>query len=94
MDWQNAENIYLTDQKDSLDSLTLEVSRLNIKKYVNYIFWENDRLNIIIESKDDRTIAIKDVLWEFFQGNKGTPPRVTARKLGPIKYTLLEFPDA
>jgi len=93
MDWNNAENIYLSDQKDAIDSLSLEVSRLNLKKYVNYIFWENNRLNIIVESVDDRTVAIKDILWEFFQGNKGTPPRVTARRLGPIKYTLLEFPD-
>ena len=93
MDWNNAESVYLSDPKDQLDSLTLEVSRLNLKKYVDYIFWENDRLNIIVESVDDRTVAIKDILWEFFQGNKGTPPRVTARKLGPIKYTLLEFPD-
>ena len=92
MDWQNSEAVYLTES-DVLDTLSLEVSRLNIKKYVHSVFWENDRLNIIIESIDDRTVAIKDILWEFFQGNKGRPPKVVARKLSPIKYTLLEFPD-
>ena len=92
MDWQNAETVYLTES-DVLDTLSLEVSRLNIKKYVHSIFWENDRLNIIVESVDDRTVAIKDILWEFFQGNKGRPPKVMARKLGAVKYTLLEFPD-
>ena len=92
MDWNNSEAVYLTDE-DEVDSLSLEVSRLNLKKYVDYIFWENDRLNIIVESIDDRTVAIKDILWEFFQGNKGRPPKVVARKMSPIKYTLLEFPD-
>ena len=93
MDWNNAETVYLSEAVDALDSLTLEVSRLNLKKYVDYIFWENNRLVIIIESIDDRTVTIKDILWEFFQGNKGTPPRVVATKMGPVKYTLLEFPD-
>jgi hypothetical protein len=91
-DWQNAETVYLTESND-LDTLTLEVSRLNLKKYVHSVFWENDRLNIIVESVDDRTVAIKDILWEFFQGNKGRPPRVLAQKLSTTKYTLLEFPD-
>ena len=93
MDWNNAEAVYLSEQTDELDSLTLEVSRLNIKKYVDHVFWENNRLIVIVESVDDRTVAIKDILWEFFQGNKGTPPRVVATKLGSKKYTLLEFPD-
>ena len=91
MDWNNSEAVYLSE--DEPDSLSLEVSRLNLKKYVDYIFWENERLNIIVESIDDRTVAIKDILWEFFQGNKGRPPKVVARKMSPIKYTLMEFPD-
>jgi len=92
MDWQNTESVYLTETEDA-DTLALEVSRLNLKKYVHSIFWENDRLNIIVESVDDRTVAIKDILWEFFQGNRGRPPKVLARKLSTVKYTLLEFPD-
>jgi len=92
MDWQNAESVYLSEG-DEADTLSLEVSRLNLKKYVHSVFWEKDRLNIIVESVDDRTVAIKDILWEFFQGNKGRPPKVVARKLSPIKYTLTEFPD-
>ena len=92
IDWQSAGAVYLTES-DEVDSLSLEVSRLNLKKYVHSIFWENDRLNIIVESLDDRTVAIKDILWEFFQGNKGRPPKIVAQKLSAIKYTLLEFPD-
>jgi hypothetical protein len=92
MDWQNAESVYLSEG-DEADTLSLEVSRLNLKKYVHSVFWEKDRLNIIVESVDDRTVAIKDILWEFFQGNKGRPPKVVARKLSPVKYTLTEFPD-
>ena len=92
MSWQSAEAVYLTDGEER-DSLSLEVSRLNIKKYVHSVFWENDRLNIIVESVDDRTVAIKDILWEFFQGNKGRPPRILARRLSSVKYTLLDFPD-
>jgi len=45
------------------------------------------------EELDDKTVAIKDILWEFFQGNKGRPPKILARKLSSIKYTLTEFPD-
>ena len=91
-DWLGATAVYLTEGEPA-DSLSLEVSRLNLKKYVHSVFWENDRLNIVIEELDDRTVAIKDVLWEFFQGNKGRPPRILARRLSSIKYTLLEFPD-
>jgi len=92
MDWSNAPAVYLTDQ-GLADSLSLEVSRLNLKKYVHSLFWEDDRLNVIVEELDDKTVAIKDILWEFFQGNKGRPPKILARKLSSIKYTLTEFPD-
>ncbi len=90
MDWENAPAVYLTES-DTTD--TLQVSRLNLKKYVNSIFWESDRLVVIVESIDDRTVAIKDVLWEFFQGAKGKPPRVVVQKLSSVRYTLTEFPD-
>ncbi|MFQ6611591.1 MAG: putative Ig domain-containing protein [Fidelibacterota bacterium] len=90
MDWENAPAVYLTE-KGVTD--TLEVSRLNLKKYVRSVFWEKDRLYLVLESIDDRTVAIKDVLWEFFQGAKGKPPRVVVRKIGTIRYTLTEFPD-
>jgi hypothetical protein len=89
-DWENAPAVYLTE-KGTPD--TLEVSRLNLKKYVRSIFWEKDRLYLVLESIDDRTVAIKDVLWEFFQGAKGKPPKVIVRKMGPVRYTLTEFPD-
>ena len=89
-EWESAEEIYLTDN-DKPESSAF--SRLNAKKYVNNIFWENDRLYILIKTIDDRTIGIKDLLWEFFQGSKGKPPKVIVERLSPIKYTLLEFPD-
>jgi hypothetical protein len=91
-DWLNAPAVYLTDQ-GLIDSLSLEVSRLNLKKYVHSIFWESDRLNVIVEALDDKTVAIKDILWEFFQGNKGRPPKILARRMSSLKYTLTEFPD-
>ena len=89
-EWESAEEIYLTDN-DKPESSAF--SRLNAKKYVNNIFWENERLYILIKTVDDRTIGIKDLLWEFFQGSKGKPPKVIVERLSPIKYTLLEFPD-
>jgi len=89
-EWESAEEIYLTDN-DKPEAIAF--SRLNAKKYVNNIFWENERLYILIKTIDDRTIGIKDLLWEFFQGSKGKPPKVIVERLSPIKYTLLEFPD-
>jgi len=89
-DWENAESVYLTEP-DKPDATSF--SRLNVKKYVQTIFWENDRLYILIETIDDRTIGIKDLLWEFFQGAKGKPPKVIVERLSPVRYTLLEFPD-
>ena len=89
-EWDSAEEIYLTDN-DKPESTAF--SRLNAKKYVNNIFWENQRLYVLIKTVDNRTIGIKDLLWEFFQGSKGKPPKVIVERLSPIKYTLLEFPD-
>ena len=89
-EWESAKEIYLTDN-DKPESSAF--SRLNAKKYVNNIFWENERLYVLIKTVDDRTIGIKDLLWEFFQGAKGKPPKVIVERLSPIKYTLLEFPD-
>ena len=89
-DWENAESVYLTEP-DKPDATSF--SRLNVKKYVQTVFWENDRLYILIETIDDRTVGIKDLLWEFFQGAKGKPPKVIVERLSPVRYTLLEFPD-
>ena len=63
-EWESAKEIYLTDN-DKPESSAF--SRLNAKKYVNNIFWENERLYVLIKTVDDRTIGIKDLLWEFFQ---------------------------
>ena len=59
MDWNNAEAVYLSEQADELDSLTLEVSRLNIKKYVDHVFWENNRLIVIVYLFDQWLASMK-----------------------------------
>jgi hypothetical protein len=89
-DWERADVVYLKDQSTGD---VPEVSRLNLKKYVHSLFWENDRLVIVLETIDDRTVSIKDVLWEFFQGSQGKPPKVIVERISPIRYTLEEFPD-
>ncbi len=89
-EWQNADAIYKFNKDYPADTL---LSRLNLKKYVHSVFFENDRLYAILETIDDRTIKIKDFLWEFFQGNKGKPPRVVVERMSPFKFTLTEFPE-
>ncbi len=89
-DWESAETVYLTDP-DNPDETRL--SRLNLKKYVQTIFWEEDRLYIVTKIVDGRTVKIKDVLWEFFHGSKGKPPRVVVEKRSLVRYTLVDFPD-
>jgi hypothetical protein len=89
-DWETAEAVYLIDP----ESLGEEnFARLNLKKYVPSIFYEDDRLIVIIEALDKRTVSIKDMLWEFFQGSKGVPPRVMVERMSPYRYSLLDFPD-
>lgn len=89
-DWNLAETVYLTDPDLSDEN---HVSRLNVKKYVRTIFYEDDRLFVFIETIDSRTVEIKDVLWEFFQGNKGRPPKVSVNRSSLWRYTLTEFPE-
>jgi hypothetical protein len=89
-DWNAAEVVYMTSQGEMESD---EFSRLNLKRYVHSIFWEDDRLMVIIEEKDDRSVSVKDVLWEFFQGSKGKPPKVIVERRSAIRYTLEEFPD-
>lgn len=89
-DWNAADVVYLTSQGEMESE---EFSRLNLKRYVQAIFWEDDRLVVVIEEKDDRTVNIKDVLWEFFQGSKGKPPKVIVERRSAVRYTLEEFPD-
>ena len=89
-DWHNAEAIYFVDPKYPADSL---VSRLNLKRYTHSVFFEDDRLWVLLKTLDGRTIKIKDFLWEFFQGNKGKPPRVIVERISPIRFSLLDFPE-
>jgi hypothetical protein len=89
-EWESAETVYLTEE-DSLEEG--KVSRLNLKKYVHSVFYEDDRLYVILKTVDQRTVKIKDVLWELFQGSRGKPPRVVVERRSLIHYTLTEFPD-
>lgn len=89
-DWDEKESVYISEL-DTKESETL--SRLNLKKYVNKVFFEDNQLYVILETINGRSVKIKDVLWEFFQGNKGKPPKVTVSKQPLNRYTLTEFPD-
>lgn len=90
-DWENAETVYLSSAIDSTNSVS--VSRLNLKKYVHSIFFEDNRLVVILQTIDDRTVKVKDVLWELFNGSEGKPPKVVVERQPLIRYTLLDFPD-
>jgi hypothetical protein len=89
-DWHNADAIYYVDPKYPADSL---VSRLNMKKYTHSVFFEDDRLWVILETIDGRTVKVKDFLWEFFHGGKGKPPRVVVERVNHVKFSLLDFPE-
>lgn len=89
-DWNSASEIYVSDSNNENED---QVSRINLKKYVDHIFKEKDRLYLVVRTIDGRTVLIKDILWEFFQGSSGKPPRVVVEKQSLVRYTLLEFPD-
>ncbi|MFH1852953.1 MAG: putative Ig domain-containing protein [Candidatus Neomarinimicrobiota bacterium] len=89
-DWNEAEAVYASDGEQRSDG---SVSRLNLKKYVHSIFYEDDQLIMILQNVNQKTVAIKDVLWEFFRGNEGKPPKVAVERLPTVRYSLLEFPD-
>ena len=57
------------------------------------MFYEDNRLWVITSTINGRTIKIKDFLWEFFQGNKGKPPRILVERVNPVRFTLTEFPE-
>jgi len=69
------------------------VSRINLKRYVQDVFYEDDQLIVVIKRVGGRTVKIKDVLWHFFEGNKGKPPKVLVDRVPFVRYTLLDFPD-
>ena len=69
------------------------VSRINLKKYVQNIFWENNKLIVIINSIEGKTPTLQDVLFHFFDGNNGKPPKVIVDRVPFKRYTLLDFPD-
>ena len=56
---KNADAIYFVDPKNPADSL---VSRLNMKRYTHSVFFEDNRLWVLLQTVDGRTIKIKDFL--------------------------------
>ncbi len=89
-DWEESDHVYASESTERTDG---SVSRFDLKKYVHSLFYEDERLIVILKTIDKHTVSIKDVLWEFFQGNKGKPPRVAVERIPTVRYTLLEFPD-
>ena len=89
-DWNSAETVYWSPPDSSSDGY---ISRLNLKKYVQQIFYEKDQLYVVVKTVDNRSVSIKDVLWEFFHGNQGKPPKVTVTRFPINRYTLTDFPD-
>ena len=82
------------NQKTNQDQLIEEsVSRINLKKYVQNIFWEDNKLFVIINSIEGKSPKLQDVLFHFFDGNNGKPPKVNVSKVPFKQYTLLDFPD-
>jgi hypothetical protein len=69
------------------------VARLNLKRFVEDIFFEDGQLTLISKRIGGRWIKVKDVLWHFFEGNKGKPPKVNVERVPLVRYTLLDFPD-
>ena len=64
-----------------------------MKKYTHSVFFEDDRLWVILETIDGRTIKLRDFLWEFFHGGKGKPPRVVVERVNHVNFSLLDFPE-
>ena len=69
------------------------VARLNLKRFVEDIFFEDGQLTLISKRIGGRWIKVKDILWHFFEGNKGKPPKVNVERVPLVRYTLLDFPD-
>lgn len=69
------------------------VSRINLRKHVQDVFYEENYLIVVVKKIGGRQVKIKDVLWEFFEGNKGKPPKVLVERVPFNRYTLLDFPD-
>lgn len=69
------------------------VARVNLAKHVQDVFYEDERLIVVLRNVGGRQVKIKDVLWHFFEGNKGKPPKVLVERVPFVRYTLLDFPD-
>tara|TARA_B100000029_G_scaffold514101_1_gene615675 strand:+ start:9465 stop:13145 length:3681 start_codon:yes stop_codon:yes gene_type:complete len=92
-EFNSKKTILIDFEKESNQNGQDLVARINLKRYVQNVFYEDDKLIVIINRVGGRTVQIKDVLWHFFQGNKGKPPKVLVNRVPFIRYSLLDFPD-
>lgn len=92
-EFNSKKNILIDFEEETNENNPDLVSRINLKRYVQNVFYEEDRLIVIINRVGGRTVKIKDVLWHFFEGNKGKPPKVLVNRIPFVRYTLLDFPD-
>ncbi|MBF88554.1 MAG: hypothetical protein CMG75_02660 [Candidatus Marinimicrobia bacterium] len=92
-EFNSKKSILIDFEKESDQNSQNLVARINLKRYVQNVFYEDDKLIVIINRVGGRTVKIKDVLWHFFQGNKGKPPKVLVNRVPFIRYSLLDFPD-
>ncbi len=92
-EFNSKKNILIDFEEETNENNPDLVSRINLKRYVQNVFFEEDRLIVIINRVGGRTVKIKDVLWHFFEGNKGKPPKVLVNRIPFVRYTLLDFPD-
>ena len=94
-EFKNKKSILIELQNRTNDEQSDEesVSRVNLKKFVKNIFYEDDRLIVVTKRFGGQWIKIKDVMWHFFEGNKGKPPRVVVEQVPIKRYTLIDFPD-
>ena len=83
--------IELEEKRTGVEKFT---ARVNLKKYIQDVFYENDRLIIITKKVGGRSIKIEQFLWYFFNGEKvNKTPKVMIDQIPFNKYQLLDFPD-
>ncbi len=83
--------IELEEKQTGADKFT---ARVNLKKYIQDVFYENDRFIIIAKNVGGRSIKIEQFLRYFFKGEKANKiPKVIIEQIPFNKYQLLDFPD-
>lgn len=89
----NSKKSILVELEEPANKDEQTVARINLKRHIQAVFYEDEHLIVVIRKLGGRWVSIKDVLWHFFEGNKGKPPKVLVERLPLVRYTLLDFPD-